>query len=360
MSTGDVIIERDNCVGVIALNRPRARNALTWQMRRAIAAAYAPWAYPADIYCVLMKSTTPGMFCAGGDVKELAELHARNPAEFAEAARQEYAHNWALDCFRRCQIALIDGPVMGSGVGISQYGSHRVAGSAYRFAMPEVAIGFFPDVGASQLLAGLAHNVGMYLALSGHSIGRADAYRLGLVTHTIDERRFGDIQGALSEARPVDILLDGLQQDPGRAELAARLEAIEHCFGAESVAGILSRLRGLTGSDGDWGLQTAADIEANAPFSLAVTHQLLVRARDWDLREALINDCRLAVRLAARPDFGEGVRARLIDKDNAPNWQPASLQHVADSGVAAMFDPLPEGELELPARPEAPTVHAWE
>ena len=173
----------EGAAGIVTLNRPRALNALTAAMRAQIAAAFAAWTRDPQVYAAVIVSATDRAFCAGGDVREMVELGKSRPEEARRSIAAEYALNWQLDCFTKPTVSLIDGMVMGSGVGITLYGTHRVAGERYRFAMPETGIGLFPDDGVSWAFARMPDEIGMYLALTGRAIGRADAYRLGLVTH---------------------------------------------------------------------------------------------------------------------------------------------------------------------------------
>jgi enoyl-CoA hydratase len=202
----------------VTLNRPAALNALTTVMRAAIAEAVPRWARDPQIYAVAIASASERAFCAGGDIKETTQWGRSRKAEAVKSLAAEYSLNWLLECFTKPTVSLIDGVVIGSGVGISLYGTHRVAGERYRFAMPETGIGLFPDDGVSWAFARMPDEIGMYLALTGRAIGRADAYRLGLVTHCIPAARFGEIPAALGVADTVDPLLDDRHEDrAGRA-----------------------------------------------------------------------------------------------------------------------------------------------
>src|SRR5262245_55853537 len=209
----------EGAAGVIALNRPQALNALTGAMRATIGTAFAAWARNPQVYAAVVLSETERAFCAGGDVREMTAC-GRNDIEAARAMlAAEYALNWQLDCFSKPTVALIDGMVMGSSVGISLYGTHRVAGQRYRLAMPEAGLGLFPDDGVCWLFARLPDQIGMYLALTGRSLNRADAYSLGLVTHCLPARQFAEIRAAIADADPVDPVLDTRHVDPGPGEL---------------------------------------------------------------------------------------------------------------------------------------------
>jgi enoyl-CoA hydratase len=237
---GDILIGVEGATAVVTLNRPQALNALTDAMRLELAAALPRWVRAPEVYALVIASSSERAFCAGGDVREMAELGRSRIAEARRALADEYTLNWSLDRFTKPTIALIDGIVMGGGVGL--YGTHRVAGERYRFAMPETGIGLFPDDGVSSVLARLPDEIGMYLALTGRTIGRADAYHLGLATHCIPAAQFGEIRAAIADADPVDPILDSRHEDPGRGELDELRPAIAGCFSADSAQGVLERL----------------------------------------------------------------------------------------------------------------------
>ncbi len=241
---------------------------------------------------------------------------------------------------------------MGSGVGISLYGTHRVGGERYRFAMPETGIGLFPDDGVCWAFARMPDAIGMYLALTGRSIGRADAYRLGLLTHCMPAARFEEVRAALADAQPVDQVLDGRHEDPGAGEIEEVRPVVARCFGADTVEGIIANLRLEQGAAAAWAEGVVADLGRRSPTSLKITHRLVRMARDLDLRATLVLDYRLACRCLENHDFFEGVRAVLVDRDKAPAWRPAQLEDVSEAAVDAYFVPLGAGELALASRAE--------
>ena len=348
----EVLIEARGSLALITLNRPRALNALTTAMRAKLAEAFPRFAREAQTYCVVVQSASEKAFSAGGDVREMVHWGREDRARAKRAFADEYALNWLLECFSKPTISLIDGPVMGSGVGISLFGTHRVAGEKYRFAMPETAIGLFPDVGTAWPLSRLADSVGMYLGLTGRSIGRADAYALGLLTHCIPAARFEEIKAALADTWPVDTILDERQVDPGPGELGPFAEHIARAFSAPTVEEIITRLQVIDGAARDWAEGVLADLSSRSPISLKVTHRHLRDARALDLRQTLSVDYRLACGFLDGHDFYEGVRAALIDKDGTPRWQPARLEDVTAPMVEDYFVPMGAAELALPTRPE--------
>jgi len=353
----DILIGVEGAAGVVMLNRPAALNALTPAMRAALADAFPPWAHDPEIYAVMIASSSERAFCAGGDIRQTTERGRSNKDDAIKSLAQEYALIWMLECFSKPTVSLIDGMAMGSGVGISLYGTHRVAGERYRFAMPETRIGLFPDDGVTWAFARMPDEVGMYLALTGRAIGRADAYHLGLATHCIPAQRFAEIRAGLRAADPVDPLLDDRHEDPGPGELEPLRPAIARSCAADTVEGIIERLQAERGSAVEmWAGSVARDLAARSPTSLKITHRLVRSAREFDVRTTLIHDFRLACRCLDGHDFYEGVRAQLVDRDRSPKWQPERLQDVSAAMVDACFASLGPMELKLPSRAEMQAV----
>jgi enoyl-CoA hydratase len=206
----------------------------------------------------------------------------------------------------------------------------------------------------SHVLARMPDEIGMYLALTGRSVGRADAYRLRLVTHCIPARMFGAIRAAVGNADPVDPVLDSRHEEPGPGELDELRPAIARCFAADSIEGILERLGAETGSSAAWAEAVRAELMQRSPLSLAVTYRQMRMARGWTLRTALEHDFRLVCRFLEGEDFYEGVRAFLIDRDRAPRWRPSRLADVTAAMVDHHFAPL--GGEELALAPEPPLL----
>jgi enoyl-CoA hydratase len=346
----------EGACGLVRLDRPRALNALTTAMRGEIARAYTAWARDPLVYATAIVSATDRAFCAGGDVREMVAWGKERPQDARASLAAEYALNWQLDCFSKPTVSLMDGMVVGSGVGITLYGTHRVAGERYRFAMPEVRIGLFPDDGVSWALARMPDEIGMYLALTGREIGRADAFRLGLVTHCVPAGRFGEILAAIGDADPVDPVLDGRHEDPGAGEVDGLRPAIARCFNGASVEGIVAALGAERGETGAWARGVLQDLARASPTSLKITHRHVRAARALDLSATLRQDFRLATRCMQEHDFYEGVRAGLIDRDHAPQWRPAHLKDVNEAAVDSYFATLGADELHLASRAEMQAV----
>lgn len=351
-SSEDLTIETRGSLAVITLNRPRALNALDVGMHRELAATYPRLAREAQNYATLIQSASDKVFSAGADVRELVRVAQGDKSAARRAFAEEYSLDWLHECFSKPTISLIDGPVMGSGVGITLYGTHRVAGLRYRFSMPETAIGLFPDVGTAYTFARMPGAVGMYLGLTGRSIGPADALALGLVTHCIPAEHFSAIKSALADTWPVDPLLDERHVDPGPRELAPHLDVIARCFMAPTVEQILDRLQSAATAGSEWAQGVIADLRARSPLSLKVTQRHIRDAGARDLRQTLQIDYRLACHFLDGHDFYEGVRAALIDKDGKPHWQPARIEDVSAAMVEDYFAPMGADELVLPTRVE--------
>jgi enoyl-CoA hydratase len=341
----EIFLEEKGRAGLIRLNRPKALNAVTHAMIQALEPFYHRCARNPDIYGIVMEAEGRA-FSAGGDIRAIF-AGRDNLAAMDRFYADEYQHNWTLECFRKPHVALIDGVVMGGGVGISIFGTHRVGGANLRFAMPETGIGFFPDIGGGWFLPRMPGEIGIYLGLTGTIIGIADAHYAGVVTHCVDAASFPAIKAAMMEAEPIDAVLDELHKHPGESALERRRAPIDRIFSASSVEEILARLASET-SDRAWAEETRATLLKRCPLSLKVAFEQLRRGKNYrSLKEALIVEYRLATRFLRMPDFYEGVRALLIDKDNNPRWSPATLGEVSDEMVSALFEPLPEGDLRL-------------
>lgn len=352
-------IEIRGSLALVTLARPKALNALTQDMRARLSEQLWAFARDPQVYAVVLQSESPRAFSAGSDVREVIDLARADLAAGRKTFADEYALNWQWECFSKPTVPLIDGMVMGGGVGITQFGTHQVAGEGYAFAMPETAIGLFPDVGVCHVFARLPDHVGMYLGLTGRKIGRADAYALGLVTHCIDAAQFEAIKADLADTWPVDPALDDRHQDPGPGELQSYRLEIARCFSADTVEGIVARLETAEGMHRAWAESVIADLGRRSPLALKITQRHIREAGARDLRQTLQADYRIAARiLEADGDFFEGVRAALVDKDGAPVWSPARLEDVSDAMVEAYFAPLGAGELVLPTRQEMQALRA--
>jgi enoyl-CoA hydratase len=349
-SAPKVRVERKGALVNFVLNRPNVLNAFDDDMRRILTEEMPRIARNPDIYVVLLTSASAKAFCAGGDVRSLAAEAKRDMAKTRQYFANEYQLDWLLDCFSKPSISLIDGICMGSGAGLTSFNTHRVAGENYKWAMPETAIGLFPDVGIAHVLARMPGSMGLYLGLTGRSVNRADAHWLGLATHCISSAHFGKIASLLAEAEPIDPLLDGLHEEQCAGPLQNEASLIRDFFSGASIDQIVETLQRAQGAAKAWAEATLAGLLKRSPMSLAITDRHIREARKLDLRQTLIQDFRLAWRCLEAPDFSEGVRAALIDKDNRPKWSPPLLDLVTAEMVQSYFAPLGDDDLHLLSR----------
>lgn len=338
----EVVIERRGSVGVLRLNRPRAINALTHGMVSAVRGELERWREDPEVATVVIVGSGDRGLCAGGDVVGL-HWAATTGAHAAAAAfwRDEYRMNAAIARYPKPVVAIQDGLVLGGGIGISAHASHRVVTERSRLGFPEVTIGFVPDVGASWLLSRAPGASGVRLALTAESVGPADAIHVGFSDVFLPSDRIPAALSALEREEP-SAALAILGEDPGPSPLAAQSAAIDEDFAHESVRGILDALHARGAHD------LADGIAAKSPLALSVTLEALRRARRYSiLEEALTVEFRVSMHALDAPDFAEGVRAQLIDKDRAPRWSPASLDAVTSDRVDAFFTVPGVGDLEF-------------
>jgi enoyl-CoA hydratase len=344
----DILFERRGAAGLITLNRPQALNAVNHGMVNALAARLAAWAADPAVTRVIIRAAGERAFSAGGDIRALYDLgRAARQADMLPFWRDEYRLNNFIKHYPKPYVALIDGIVIGGGVGISVHGSHRVAGEKFQFAMPEVGIGFFPDVGATWFLPRLPGETGAYCALTGERLRVADALAAGIATHHVAGARFADLTDALAGTVPVDAVIAAFADKPGEGALAALRPTIDRFFAGKSVEAILSALDAADGPHAEWARKAAAVIRTKSPTSLKVALAQVRRGAAWSFSECMRAEFRIVSRIVYGHDFYEGVRATIIDKDNAPRWRPAELAGVAEPAVEAHFAPLAE-ELMLP------------
>jgi enoyl-CoA hydratase len=347
-----IIADRSGALQTFTLDRPHALNAFDHDMCLTLSAALPKIARNPDIYIVAIRSSSPKVFCAGGDVVALAAAAKTDPVAATRILRDEYALNWLLECFSKPTVSFVDGLCLGSGAGLSAFNTHRVAGENFKWGMPETKIGFFPDVGIARVLAKMPWPMGMYLGLTGRTMGRADAQWLGVVTHCIAAKEFDGILTRLANAEPVDPMLDGLNEIQPPGELRNEWGEISRHFSEPTLAGIFESLERAASQGSPWAGKTLGGLKACAPLSLAIAFRHIQAALRYDIRETLIEDFRICTRVLADHDFGEGVRAALIDKDRKPAWRPDTLSAVTPQMLDGFFARLPDGELVLPSRSE--------
>ncbi|MFF0504958.1 enoyl-CoA hydratase/isomerase family protein [Streptomyces fimicarius] len=347
-----VLLEtRGTCLH-LTLNRPRALNALSHTMVRMLDDALAHAEQDETIASVLLSGAGDRGLCAGGDIRALHDDARASGHGSLEFWRDEYRLNARIARFPKPYVALMDGIVMGGGVGVSAHAGIRVVTERSRVAMPETAIGFVPDVGGTRLLAAAPGELGTHLALTGRSVGAADAISCGLADQHVPARLLPDLIEALGDPAATGTPADIVQRfatEPPAGELAAQRDWIDACYTADTVEEIVGHLRGSAVPEA----RTAADeLLTKSPIALKVTLAAVRRAARLDSLEAVLDqEFRVSSRAFEHPDFVEGVRARIIDKDNAPQWKPGSLAEVDDQEVARFFAPLGPGEQELGLAP---------
>ncbi len=340
-----VLVEKVDRCGCITLNRPEAFNALTRDMVEELEEFYQACLNDPHIYGLVMEAGSGSAFCAGADVRSLLAMMPDNADDVMKYFHAEFQHNWTLQLYNKPNIPLIDGVVMGGGAGISVYGTHCVMGENAKFAMPEVNIGFIPDIGSSYYLSRLKGAMGLYLALTGKTIGAADCLYLGIATHTISSGKFEQIKQAMIDAQPIDSVLEKLVDDYGRSELTGLQEVVDKVFQGDSLEQVFKNL-GDEADDGwsdhsDWARSTEELLRTKCPLSLKIAFKQFQLAEDYSsLKEALVTDMRIISRIIKEPDFAEGIRAVLIDRTNDPKWKHAGIEDVKDEEVDSFFAPL--------------------
>jgi enoyl-CoA hydratase len=362
MSNADeILLGREGGLATLLINRPNALNALTLDNYRRFAPALRAWAIDPSVHAVVVRGTGERAFCAGGDVRAVYEAGrgiSGDPDLTAVFFHEEYELIRGIHRFPKPYIAVIDGITMGGGAGISVNGAYRIATQRTLFAMPETAIGLFPDVGATRFLNRCPGQVGRYLGLTGARLGAADTLYCGFATHFVSHDQVAGLIEAFGgvvweterESDRVEATIARFAKDPGLAPLAALRPAIDRCFAGGSVEEIIAALAAESAAGGvhaRWAAETRAGLLTKSPTSLKITLRQLMIGRDYDLEAALSLEYRLTQHVMAAHEFYEGVRAMLIDKDQAPRWQPATLAEVSDSMVDAYFTPIGERELRF-------------
>lgn len=360
MSDDDLLIERRGELAVLTLNRPRALNALTFAMVETISERLDAWRTDPEVGAVVIRGAGERAFCAGGDIRWIYDLIVRTGGRAAVPFyAAEYPMNARIHHFPKPYVAFLDGVTMGGGVGVGIHGSHRIATERTLFAMPETGIGLFPDVGATHLLGRLPGAVGLWLGLTGARLNASDCMHLGIATHFVRADRLDDILEALARVtygggarQAVDETLGRFTEDPGPSSLAGERTTIDRFFGADSLGEIVAR---LASDPSDWATDQLGILRTRSPTSLAVTFRQLREGRSRTFDQAMRTEYRLVNRFMAGHDFVEGVRAVIIDKDQAPQWRPAVIEELDAAEIDRYFAPLDDGDLALgEAAGEAP------
>ncbi len=335
----EILFDRCGAAGLVTLNRPQALNAVTLDMVRALRHQLDEWQRDPSVTRVVLTAAGGRAFSAGGDIRALYDAGTSGRhAEMLDFYGEEYQLNTIIKHYPKPYVSLIDGIVMGGGVGLSVHGSHRVAGDRYSFAMPEVSIGFFPDVGATWFLPRLPGELGAYCALSGDRVGAADAVAGGIATHRVASSRFAELADALCGAVSVDATLAAFAEPASEGKLDRA--AIDRLFQGSRVEDILVALD----ADGsEFAAAAAKTLRAKSPTSLKLALAQVRAGSRLSFQACMATEFRIVSRVIHGHDFYEGVRAVIVDKDNAPRWRPAALADVSDAEIARHFAPLGDG-----------------
>lgn len=350
MSEPEVLFETRGNIGLVTLNRPRALNSLTHNMAVELKRQLDEWAIMPSVQAVVVVGAGDKAFCAGGDVVKVTQSYKAGTTEWRDFFHDEYLMNIAIDEFPKPYISLVDGITMGGGVGVSIPGDLWVATEKTLFAMPETGLGLFPDVGGGWFLPRLPGETGMYLALTGARIKAPDLYALGIASHVIGSSQVEDVIVALAgtEIKSLDDakeVLDRFHTDPEPAPLAEVMDDIDSAFSGVRVEEILEALE-LDASE--WARKQHKILMSKSPTSLKLTFAQLRRGEVLEnFRDNMRMEYRMVNRVMEGNDFFEGVRAILIDRDNAPVWSPNALDRVKDTEIDRYFTSLDALELKI-------------
>ncbi len=347
MNEAEITCETAGRCGLITLNRPRALNALTSEMIAAMRGGLEAFARDPKVGNVVVRSANPAAFCAGADIKHVAQLgKAGRHAEQLAFLRMEYGNCRRIKFYPKPYVALVDGLVMGGGAGIAVNGAYRVFGEHVSFAMPEVGIGFFPDVGASYFLPRLPAEIGTYLAVTGARCTAGDGLALGLADAHVPAARFDALLERFAAGEDVEGAIAAERIAAPAADLLAERDVIETCFAVPTLAAVVANVEAAAGAGKAFAQATSKLLRSRSPTSMAIALRQMRFGAKLDFVEALRMEFRIASRIVYGHDFYEGVRATLIDKDHHPSWKPASVEAISAAGIEAHFAPLAEG-LEL-------------
>ncbi|XP_043548792.1 3-hydroxyisobutyryl-CoA hydrolase, mitochondrial [Chiloscyllium plagiosum] len=348
----EVILTKSGCAGIITLNRPKALNALNLSMIRQIYPQLKKWEQDNETSLVIIKGAGEKAFCAGGDIRAVTEAGKVGDRLAEDFFREEYMLNNAIGNCRIPYVALIDGITMGGGVGLSVHGHFRVATEKTLFAMPETAIGLFPDVGGGFFLPRLEGKLGLYLALTGFRIKGRDVHQAGIATHFVKSEKIPDLEKDLVSLKSpskedVADLLNSYHfkcKADHKFVLAEHMDKINRLFKTNSVEEILQNLM----EDGSpFALQNLETLKKMSPTSMKITFQQLQEGATKNLAEVLVMEYRISQSCMRGHDFYEGVRAVLIDKDQSPKWKPETLEEVTEEYLKSCFQSLGSKELKL-------------
>ncbi|MHA1528301.1 MAG: enoyl-CoA hydratase/isomerase family protein [Alphaproteobacteria bacterium] len=336
MDDADILFERRGRLGLITLNRPKALNALTHDMALALERQLDDWRDDDAVAVVAIQGTGDKAFCAGGDIRVLYDAGRADGRNNWQFYADEYRLNTKIKRYPKPYVSIMDGIVMGGGVGVSVHGSLRIATERTMFAMPETGIGLFPDVGGTWFLPRLPGQVGMWLGLTGSRLRGADTVAAGVCDWLVQSAELPSLLNALATG--------DMPAAPSERPALEHRDEIDRIFAGDSVESILAA---LDHSGLDWAAKQRASILAKSPTCTRIAFRQIREGAGLDFEDCMRLEYRLARFCMTRPDFYEGVRAVIIDKDNAPQWNPATLAEADDAQVAPAFAPLGDEELVL-------------
>lgn len=350
----EVLLEKVGNAGVITMNRPKVLNALNMTMIRQIYPQLKKWENDKETDVVIIKGAGGKAFCAGGDIRAVTEAGKVGDSLAEDFFREEYILNNAIGVCKKPYIALIDGITMGGGVGLSVHGRFRVATEKTLFAMPETAIGLFPDVGGGYFLPRLRGKLGLFLALTGFRLRGRDVQRAGVATHFVESKKIPDLEKELVDLKSPSVddiskVLDSFQNQSSLDSekpfvLEKHISDIDRLFSSSSVEGIVQNLK----ADGsEFANKQAETLSKMSPTSLKITYRQLKEGATLSLADVLVMEYRLSQACMRGCDFYEGVRAVLVDKDQSPKWSPSTLEEVSDQMVDQCFSSLGDKDLTL-------------
>lgn len=344
----EVLFSKVGHAGIITLNRPKALNSLNLNMIREITSALKLWEHDEEVVCVIIEGAGEKAFCAGGDIRSVYAARLEGKRDYKdEIFREEYELNYYISKYPKPYIALINGICMGGGLGVSVHGSYRIVTERTVMAMPETAIGFFPDIGASYFLNKCPGQIGMFMAITGEKVNGADAIYCGLATHYVSSTGITEVRQALTRAvssKDVCKIIGEFSEQAPVSELSACQDLIDEIFTGKTIHDVLDKLYAAKHPKAyEW----VRNLANKSPLSMAVAFTLLKRNKGKSLKRCLPIEFRLSQRFVEHYDFFEGIRALLIDKDNAPKWQPGHIGQVKLSDVRRYFKDLGLKELKL-------------
>jgi enoyl-CoA hydratase len=337
----DVVIRREGRAGRITMNRPKALNALTYPMVGEIHRALATWEHDPGVELVILDGAGERGLCAGGDVRSLYDARLQGSGFARTFWSDEYKLNAAIHRYKKPFVPIMDGIVMGGGIGLSGHASHRIVTERSMLAMPETTIGLIPDVGGTWLLSRSPGATGAYLGLMGHRMNAGDALYAGFADTMVTTQKLPGLIDVLCNTRePVSVAIAQVASAPQPSHLADHRTQIDQAFKQGSVEAIRDALEAM---GTEWARKTLADFQARSPLAMKATLAAIDRARKLDtLEEALAIEYRLCTHLYEHGEFIEGVRALLVDKDKRPKWNPPRLEDVTPTMVGALFQPVKE------------------